>query len=104
MSLTIATNLISSVKSATHKFNGSARVNPNVKGAGEVDFQFFVVSYSGEWQLPGTFFGMKKILFLAKVIEFSNRENTYNYIAPANFNRDSPKINFKIYLLLHFLR
>ena len=26
----------------------------------EVDFKFFVVSYSGEWQLPGTFFGMKK--------------------------------------------
>ena len=34
------------------------------------------------------FFGMKKILFLAKVIEFSNRENTYNYIARTNFNRD----------------
>ena len=27
------------------------------------------------------FFGKKKILFLAKVIEFSNRENTNIYIA-----------------------
>ena len=43
-----------------------------------------------------------KILFLAKVIAFSNPENTYNYIACANFNRESPKINFKIYILQHF--
>ena len=37
-----------------------------------------------------------KLLFLAKVIEIFNRKNTYNYIALANFNRDSPKINFKM--------
>ena len=43
-----------------------------------------------------------KILFPANDIAFSNRENTYNYIALANFNCDSPKINFKIYLLLQF--
>ena len=49
-------------------------------------------------------FQNEKLLFLAKVIEFSNRENTYNYIAHANFNRDSPKIYLKNYLLLHFLR
>ena len=46
----------------------------------------------------------EKILFLARVIEFSNPKNTCNYIAHANFNRDFPKINFKIYLLLEFLR
>ena len=43
------------------------------------------------------------ILFLANVIAFSNLENTYDYTARTNFNRDSPKINLKIYLLLHFL-
>ena len=30
--------------------------------SGEVDFHFFVVSYRGEWQLPGTFFRMKNIV------------------------------------------
>ena len=50
-----------------------------------------------------------QIVFLAKVIAFLNRKNTYNYIARANFmfniaNRVSPKINFKTYLLLQFLR
>ena len=54
------------------------------------------------------FFRNEKILFLAKVIEFSNRENTYNYknnyIARANFNHDSPKMNFRIYLLLQCLK
>ena len=40
-----------------------------------------------------------QIVFLAKVIAFLNRKNTYNYIARANFmfniaNRVSPKINF----------
>ena len=47
-------------------------------------------------------FSERKILFLAKVIAFSNLENTYNYIARTNFNCDSPKINIKIYLLLQF--
>ena len=36
----------------------------------------------------------------AKVIIFSDRENTYNYTAHANFNCDSPEAKFKIYLLL----
>ena len=44
------------------------------------------------------------MLFPAKVIAFSNFENTYDYIAHANLNRDSPKINFEIYLLLQLLR
>ena len=46
----------------------------------------------------------EKILLLAKVIEFSNREDTYNYIVHVNFNCDLPNINFKIYLLQGFLR
>ena len=37
---------------------------------------------------------------LAKVITFLNHENTHNYIACSNSNRDSPKINLKIHLLL----
>ena len=40
----------------------------------------------------------EKLLFLAKVIALSNLENTANYSTSANFNRNSPKINFKIYL------
>ena len=40
-------------------------------------------------------------MFLAKVIESLNRENTYNYIARTNLNRNFPKINFKIYILLY---
>ena len=59
-----------------------------------------MVDNRGEWQLPRTFF----LFFLAKVIEFSNCKNTYNYIVRANLNPDSPKINFKIYLLPQFLR
>ena len=50
------------------------------------------------------FFQNEKILSLAKVIEFLNRENPYNYIVHANFINNSPKINFKIDLLLQFLR
>ena len=65
-----------------------------------------------EWFLFFTFFGVsnrnffrnEKILFLAKIIAFLNLKNTYNYIAHANFNRDSPKMIFKIYLLSRFLR
>ena len=43
-------------------------------------------------------FRNENILFLAKVIKFSNRENTYNCIARANFNLnlDFPKINLKL--------
>ena len=49
------------------------------------------------------FLRIEKILFLANVIALSNLENTYNYTARTKFNRDSPKINLKIYLLLHFM-
>ena len=66
-------------------------------GGSEDDFHFFVVSYRGEWQLPRTFVGMKIILFLAEVVEYSNPENTYNYIAHANFKRDFPKISSYIF-------
>ena len=45
-----------------------------------------------------------KILFLAKVISLSNLKNTYNYIAYVNFNRDFPKINFKMFLFLQILK
>ena len=47
----------------------------------------------------------KKILFLANVIAFSNLENTYDYIRKyiRLHNRDSTKINLKIYFLLQFL-
>ena len=50
------------------------------------------------------FFRYEKILFLAKVIEFLNRENTYNYIMRANFNRDFPIFSVKSLLLLQFLK
>ena len=33
------------------------------------------------------------MLLLAEVIAFWNLKNTYSYIAHANFNLDSPKIN-----------
>ena len=46
-----------------------------------------------------------KILFLAKVIELSNLENTYKFfLAHANFNCNSREINYKSYILLQFLR
>ena len=40
-----------------------------------------------------------EIKILAKVIEFRNRENTYNYTAHANFYRDFPTIFFSSYIL-----
>ena len=48
--------------------------------------------------MPATrkFVRNEKILFLAEVIEFSNRENTYNYIAHTNLNQNYPKIIFEI--------
>ena len=49
-------------------------------------------------------FRYEKILFLAKVIEFWNCENTYNYIACANFNHDFPKFFVKSLLFLQFLK
>ena len=53
--------------------------------------------------LPETFFGLKNIV-LSQSYHILKSQNTYNYIARANFNRTSPKINFKIYLFLQFLR
>ena len=35
-----------------------------------VDFYFFVVSQRGEWQLPGTFFSMKKYFSSLKLSNF----------------------------------
>ena len=36
----------------------------------EVDFHFFVVSHSGAWRLPETFFGMKKYCSWQKLLNF----------------------------------
>ena len=77
------------------------------KGSGGMRSVFTFLSVSDKRRMAATenFFRMKKILFLAKVITFQNLENSYNYIACENFNRDSPNINFKIYnILLKFLR
>ena len=65
----------------------------------EVDFHFllFLIEENGS-----NIFRNEKILFLPEVVAFWNLENTYNYIARVNFYRDSPKINFKIYLHLQF--
>ena len=41
------------------------------------------------------FFQYDKIMFLAQVIEFWNLENTYNYIAFANFNHELSYRNFE---------
>ena len=38
------------------------KINKYEKNVSKVDFHFFVVSYKGEWQLPGIFFGMKNIV------------------------------------------
>ena len=75
-----------------------------IKGAGGVlgRFSLFNFFLLRRMAVTRNFFRNGKILFLAKVIEFSNHENTYNYIARTNFNRDSPKINFINYLLLPF--
>ena len=69
----------------------------HVKGAGgsEVDIRFLILSIEENASYQ-ELFRNEKIFFLAKVIAFSNLENTYNYIARPNFNRNSPKINFKI--------
>ena len=56
-------------------------------GGFEVDFHFFIVSDRGEWQQPGIFYIIKKLLSLAKVIALSNLKNTYNYFARKIFNR-----------------
>ena len=40
------------------------------QGGSEVDFHFFVLSDIGEWQLPGTFFGMKKYCSSPKLLNF----------------------------------
>ena len=72
-------------------------------GGSKVDFHFFVVSDTGKCQLSEKNFGIN-FFFIAKVIAFLNLKNTHNYIAYVNFNQDSPKIKFNIYLLLQFLR
>ena len=54
-------------------------------------------------QLSETFYGIKNAA-PSQSYRISKSQNTYRYIELANINRDSPKINYKIYLLLHFLR
>ena len=48
------------------------------------------------------FFRYEKILSLAKVIEFRNCENIYNYIACVNFNFSLPKVFLKIFSFYSF--
>ena len=70
-------------------------------------FTFFAVSYRGEWQRPGTFFGMKKYYSLPKLSNFELSKihiKISNYIVRADFNRDLPKIFLKPLLFLHFLK
>ena len=45
-------------------------------GRGRFSLFLFLIEENSSYQAP---FRNEKILFLAKVIEFSNRENTYNY-------------------------
>ena len=74
------------------------------QGGTKVDFHFLIDSDRGTCQLPVTFYRMKKILCLVKVIAISNLKITYDYTARANFKRDLPKINLKILLLQQILR
>ena len=73
---------------------------PLNKGAGEkgpsssITFIFFLIKKNVSYN---KLFRNAKRLFLAKVIVFLDLKNTNNYIASANFNRNSPRINFKIY-------
>ena len=72
-----------------------------------VDFHSFVVSYRGEWQLLGTFFGMKRYCSWPKLSNFeiskmhtiTLRARTLTAISP-----DFPTIFLKLVLLLQFLR
>ena len=62
-------------------------------GMGKIEF--VAVFDRRQCKLPDVFYGIKKILIVAKVITFLNPENTYNYIKRANFNRDFLKmVNF----------
>ena len=72
------------------------------RGGSEVDSHFFFLFLIEENGSYLELFRNEKNLFLVKVIKYSNRGNTYNCIciACANFNRDFPKVKFKIYLLL----
>ena len=68
-----------------------------------VKIEFDVVFSRGKWKLPDAFYGMKKISFIAKVIVFSNLENTCIYIARADFKRDFPKMDiFEISIWIFF--
>ena len=57
----------------------------------EVNFQFslFFIEENGSYRKFSSVY--EKVLFVAKVIDFWNIENTYNYIARANFNHDFPE-------------
>ena len=73
-------------------FSPSPFLLKRAPGGSEVDFHFLIVSDRRGCQLPGTFYRMKKYC--------SNLKITYNYTTRANFKRDFPKINLKIYNLL----
>ena len=70
-------------------------------GGSEINFNFFVVSYRGEWELRATFFGTKKYCSYAKL---SHLENSMIHTITLHARTLIAKINFKIYLLLQFLR
>ena len=53
---------------------------------------WFLIEENGSYQ---EIFSEWKNIVPTQGIAFSNPKNTYHCIAPANFNRDSPKIHFK---------
>ena len=53
---------------------------------------WFLIEENGSYH---EIFSEWKNIVPTQVIAFSNPKNTYHCIAPANFNRDSPKIHFK---------
>ena len=71
------------------------------RGGSKVDFHLFIDSDRGECQLPGTFFGMKSIVPNQSYHIFKSQK--YIKLHCAITLCDSPKINFRIYLLLQFL-
>ena len=77
---------------------------PWMGGRSEVYFHFFIVSYSsGEWHLPGTFFGMKKYPHSQSNRILKSRKYIKLHCA-LNFNRRFPTIFLKLDILLQFLR
>ena len=83
-------------------FVGLKMIWETIEGAGvQGIFLMFLVEENESYQ---DLFRNEKILFPAKVIALLNLKNKYNYIARSNFNRDFPKIDLKLHLLLQFSR